>query len=103
MYDANKRKSRGWRCRHHQPRVGRVAARGAYRPRLVGGWGVAGPASPLWQAPASVAAVVAGERERRTQKDAAPAAAWGSRGIRGSPGAPLPPAAEQPPGRLQRH
>lgn len=44
MNDANLRQSRGWECRHQPPGVGRVAARGACRPRL-GGWGVAGPAS----------------------------------------------------------
>lgn len=41
QYDANRHKSRGWRCRHCTPAVGRVASRGATRPRLGGGWGVA--------------------------------------------------------------
>lgn len=102
-FDANKCKSRGWRCRHHPPRVGRFAAKGACRsrPEVGGEWQA--PPWTLWQALARVAAAQAGERARGARKDAAPAAAWRSRGIRGSPGAPLPPTAEQPPGRLQRH
>lgn len=104
-YDANKLSVRagGGDAVTARPGLAKLQREGRVDPASEVGGEWQAPPWTLRLAPAGVAAAQAGQQARGAGKDAAPAAAWGSWRIRRSPGAPLPPAAELPPGRLQRH